>query len=272
MGRKAVDPAALERLRVLDRLGEEISRAVEALYSQVAGSPDDGFHFPTGRRAAELAGYARDDLDALPPEVVARFAGVGCPLPRARLAPGERVLDLGCGAGTDVLLAARRVGPTGSVVGLDLTDGMVRAARAAVDAQRLPNVRIVQARAPDLSPAGGPFDVVVSNGALNLVPDKRTTLRRVHQLLRPGGRLAFADIALERPPSAACLSSASLWAECLVGAFTEEDYLAALAEAGFVDVEASDQRDYFATSSSEETRETARDLGGFAWVVTARRP
>lgn len=266
-----MDAAALERLRILDRLGAVIGEAVQELYSAVAAHPDSGFHFPTGREAALQVGYSVEDLEAVPEEVLARFAGVGCPLAVAALVPGDHVLDLGCGAGTDLFVAARRVGPDGRVVGLDMTTGMVEWARAAVERHRIGNVTVVPARMPKFPPDLGPFDIVVSNGALNLVPEKEMALKRVHALLRPGGRLALADIALQRPPSAACLADANLWAECLVGAFTEEAYLDTLETVGFSDVRVHARHDYFASSPSVATRETARDLGGFAWVVSARR-
>lgn len=265
------DPAMLERLRILDRLGEEISLAVRELYASLARAPATEFHFPTGAAAARAAGYAEEDLRHVPPSALERFAGVACPWKHERARPGERVLDLGCGAGTDLVIAARSVGDAGAVTGLDLTDAMVAAARATLAEAEIRNGAVVQARAPQLPPAPAPFDRVISNGVLNLVPDKDGTLRRLHQLLRPGGRLILADIALERPPAAACLARADLWAECLVGAFTEEDYLAALERTGFGEVKVHERRDYFATSPSEETRETARDLGGFAWVVSATR-
>lgn len=267
-----VDAAALQRMRILDRLGEAIGEAVQALYAQVADAPETGFHFPTGHAAAAQAGYRDEDLAAVPDEVLARFAGVGCPWRAARPQPGARILDLGCGSGTDLFVAADAVGDAGEAVGLDMTPAMVARTRAALERHAVTNARVMQGRMPKFpAELDGPFDLVTSNGALNLVPEKEATLKRIHGLLAPEGRLVLADIALARPPSAACLANAELWAECLVGAFTEDAYLRALEGAGFSDVEVHARRDYFADSPSEATRETARDLGGFAWVVTARR-
>lgn len=270
-GADTPDPTTLARLRVLEILGDEIGRAVTSLYRDVARDPGQGYHFPTGRRAAELAGYADEDLDKVPDGTLARFAGVACPFEHARPGPGDAVLDLGCGAGTDLFIAAHDVGEEGRVVGVDLTDRMVEEASSALKEAGIGHAEVVQARAPKLDVAG-PFDLVTSNGALNLVPDKEGTLARLRDLVRPGGRVVLADIALTHAPSMACLADAELWAECLVGAYTEERYLDAVQEAGFEEVTVHDRRDYFQHSPSKKTRETAEDLGAFAWVIGARRP
>lgn len=265
------DPTTLARMRVLEVLGDEIGRAVTNLYRDVADDPSEGYHFPTGRRALELAGYDEEDLATVPDATLARYAGVGCTFRYARPEPGDAVLDLGCGAGTDMFIAAHAVGEEGRVVGVDLTDQMVEAASSALEAAGIDHTEVVQARAPKLDVSGS-FDMVTSNGALNLIPDKERTLSRLHDLLRPGGRLVVADIALTHPPSMACLADAELWAECLVGAYTEERYLEALEEAGFEEVTVHERRDYFQHSPSEKTRETAKDLGAFAWVIETERP
>lgn len=255
----------------MELLGQEIGEVVEELYTAVASEPSQGFHFPTGPGAARLAGYPQEMLEPVPDEVVERFAGVGCPLAYAELDEGDAVLDLGSGAGLDVFVAAEQVGPTGRVVGVDLTERMVEIAGSALKQAGIENARVVQRRAPPLD-VEGPFDVGTSNGVLNLIPDKEAVLDRLHELLAPGGRLVLSDIALSQPPSIACLSDAELWAECLVGAFTEEEYLEALEDAGFEDVTVQTRYDYFQHSDSAKTRETAEDLGAFAWVVTADRP
>ncbi len=265
------DSTSLDRMRVLDRLGAEIGRAVSELYTQVASDPHEPFHFPTGREAALLAGYAPVDLDEAPLPMVERFAGVGCPLPNAGLRAGDNVLDIGCGAGLDLWLSARQVGPQGNAVGIELTAAMAKTARDAMHESGVRNARVVEARAPKFQ-VDGPFDLITSNGVLNLIPEKERTLERLHALLRPGGTLTVADIVLARPPAVACLADAKLWAECLVGAYTEEAYVKALKDAGFTDLKIHSRRDYFSHSSSKKTRETAQDLGASAWELSARRP
>lgn len=264
------DTTRLERMRVMDVLGGEIGRVVEALYTSVAQEPGKGFHFPTGASAARLVGYPEAWLENIPGVVLERFAGVGCPLKFAMPREGEAVLDLGSGSGTDVFVAADHVGSEGRVVGVDLTESMVELARGSLDEAGVDQGTIIQTRAPKLT-VEGPFDVVTSNGVLNLIPDKEAVLSRLHGLLAPGGRLVLSDIALTHAPSIACLSDAELWAECLVGAFTREEYLEAVEGAGFADVTVEERRDYFQHSSSKKTRETAEDLGAFAWVLTATR-
>lgn len=265
------DTKDLARLRIMNQLGEEIGRAVSELYTQVADDPGQGFHFPTGAQAALAVGYDKADLAHVPDEVLARFAGVGTPLDRVALQDDDAVLDVGCGAGTDLFIAAARLGEAGRVVGLELTGPMAQQAHRALDQAGIDNGTVHQTRAPRF-PVEGPFDVVTSNGVLNLIPEKERTLSRIHEILAPGGSLTLADIALTHPPSTACLMDTELWAECLVGAYTEEAYLEAVEDAGFVDIEVHERRDYFRDSPSEKTRETAEDLGAFAWELTARRP
>lgn len=266
----APDTTALDRMRVLDRLGSEIGRAVSELYTEVASEPSQGFHFPTGREAARLAGYDAGDLDDAPAEMVDRFAGVGCPLRNVTINAGDHVLDLGSGAGVDLYLAATRAGTKGRVLGVELTEAMAHTARKCLEKNGIRNTTVVQARAPKFQ-VDGPFDVITTNGVLNLIPEKERTLERLYDLLAPGGTLTIADIVLARPPAVACLADAKLWAECLVGAYTEENYVNALKEAGFTQLKIHNQRDYFSHSSSQKTRETAADLGASAWELTAKR-
>lgn len=268
---EGADPTRLSRMRVMDLLGGEIGRVVSELYTDVAEAPQREFHFPTGPRAVRLAGYPEEALERVPEHVLARFAGVGCPLEHVALEPGDAVLDIGSGSGTDLFLASHRVGPSGRVVGVDLTEQMVEVSQAALEEEGLHQAEVARSRAPEID-VDGRFDVVTSNGVVNLIPDKHGVLERLHELLEPGGRLVLADIALGEPPSRACLRDVELWAECLVGSFTEEEYLDALETTGFEEVTVEQRRDYFQHSSSEKTRRTAEDLDAFAWVLTARRP
>ncbi len=266
----APDSTSLDRIRVLDRLGSEIGRAVSELYTQVASDPLAEFHFPTGREAALLAGYDAADLGEAPKDMVDRFAGVGCPLQNAAIEEGDRVLDVGSGAGLDLYLCAKRTGAQGEAVGIELTKAMVETAQETLGRHGVKNATVVQARAPKFQ-VDGPFDVITTNGVLNLIPEKERTLERLHELLAPGGTITIADIVLARPPAVACLADAKLWAECLVGAYTEETYVKAMKDAGFTDLKIHTRRDYFSNSSSKKTRETAADLGASAWELTAKR-
>jgi arsenite methyltransferase len=246
--------------------------AVRDMYTAVATRPEETYHFPTGRRACEYVGYPASDLDPLPPTAVESFAGVGYPFAADGIREGDTVLDIGSGSGTDVLIAARLVGSTGRVIGLDMTEAMRR--KCLENARRigLDNVEVLDGNAESIPLPDASVDVVTSNGVINLVPDKKAAVREMHRVLRPGGRVQIADIVVRDLPSADCRSKPQLWAECIVGATTEADYLEAFQEAGFTSVERIDQLDYFAASSSESTRKTAAGFGAHTIVMRAVRP
>jgi arsenite methyltransferase len=199
------------------------------MYRDVANELNGDLHFPTGRPLAEALGYSRQLLDRLPAEAVRSFAGVGNPLGLARLLPGELVLDLGSGSGMDVFAAAAHVGPQGGVTGVDITpEQLAKAARLVRDEP----VSFHRARIEELPFGDGWFDVVISNGVVNLSPDKRRVFAEVARVLRPGGRLALADIVTERQIAARTAAQAELWAACIAGAGQHEQYLAGVAAAG----------------------------------------
>src|SRR6266511_2745220 len=165
----------------------ELVRQVKALYRQVAQQPTADFHFPLGGSLAERLGYPAPLLDAVPAEALASFAGVGYALDLAGLTPGARVLDLGSGSGTDSFAAAHLVGPTGQVTGIDMTDEQrAKADRLRGDAT---HIRFVDGRLEDLPFDDGAFDVVISNGVVNLCPDKARVFAEAARVLAPGGRL-----------------------------------------------------------------------------------
>jgi arsenite methyltransferase len=205
---------------------------VREMYRDVAQQPDGDFHFETGRPLAERLGYPADWLDAVPPDALASFAGVGHMLDLARIAVGETVLDLGSGAGTDAFIAAHLAGPTGRVTGVDMTDAQLAKARRLRDARGLRNVVFVDGLIEDPPAEPGSVDVVISNGVVNLAPDKGIVFRAVARALRPGGRLAIADIVSERELSERTRRNVALWAACIAGAVPEEEYLGAIEDAG----------------------------------------
>jgi arsenite methyltransferase len=208
----------------------ELVRQVKALYRQVAQQPSAEFHFPLGRPLAERLGYPAVLLDAVPAEALASFAGVGYALDLAGLAPGARVLDLGSGSGTDSFAAAHLVGPTGQVTGIDMTDEQ----RAKADRLRAgaTHIRFVPGRLEDLPFDDASFDVIISNGVVNLCPDKARVFAEAARVLAPGGRLAVADIVATRPLPETVTRNADLWSACIGGAAPETDYRAAIDAAG----------------------------------------
>lgn len=208
---------------------EELDRHITRMYRDVANEVAKELHFPTGRPVAEAVGYPAELLDRLPTAAVRSFAGVGYHFGLAHLLPGQLVLDLGSGSGMDVFAAAAQVGPTGGVIGVDITtEQLAKAARLVRDEP----VTFRRARIEELPFDDGWFDVVISNGVVNLAPDKGRVFAEAARVLRPGGRLALADIVTERQIAARTTCQAELWAACIAGASQRERYLEDIAAAG----------------------------------------
>lgn len=251
---------------------EHILGAVTQMYTQVANAPQTNFHFPTGRRACEFVRYPADSLDGLPAEALESFAGVGNPFAAGAVRPGDTVLDIGSGSGTDVLIAQRRVGARGKVYALDMTAAMRVKLKGILDRHGIRNVEILEGNAESIPLPDASVDVVTSNGVLNLVPDKARAIAEIFRVLRPGGRLQLADIALRQPIAPRFKNDPNLWAECVVGAVSEENYLQMFRAAGFQDVGIVGQLDYFAGSNSDKTREVAGLFGAHSVVLRAAKP
>jgi len=183
---------------------------IRRTYASVSREPEKDFVFPTGRAWAEDLGYP-DELERVPDRVVDSFAGVANPFSLGRLRPGERVLDVGSGAGTDSLVAALQVGPEGTVTGIDMTPEMLEKARAGAAELGLENVTFVDGEAERLPFGDASFDVVISNGVIDLIPDKDAVLSELHRILVPGGRLQIADVTIQQPVSDEGRRNIDLW-------------------------------------------------------------
>ncbi len=190
---------------------EELRCQVEEKYVEVALNPDKGFHFHTGRPLARMLGYDQRHIDWLPRSTVESFAGTGNPFSMGLLRQGETVLDIGCGAGFDTLLAARQVGPSGHVIAIDMTEAMLEKTRSGARALGLPNVDVRKGFAEKLPAESACLDVVISNGVINLCPDKTAVMEEVYRVLRPGGRLQIADIVVEREVPQDAKDDIDLW-------------------------------------------------------------
>lgn len=250
---------------------EFIFKAVDEMYTEVASHPDTVFHFPTGRSACVFVGYPASQLDGLPPEATESFAGVGYPFAADVIRLGDAVLDIGSGSGTDALIASRLTGESGVVYGLDMTRAMREKLQRIVTAKQIGHVRVLEGNAEQIPLHDASIDVVTSNGVLNLVPDKPAAFREIARVLKPGGRLQISDIALRVPVSDQARADPRLWAECVVGAITEEDYISLLRAAG-LSVEVFGEMDYFAGSVNASTRRAAHGLGAHAIVMRGRKP
>lgn len=188
-----------------------LRQAIREEYALVATEPDRGFHFHTGRRLAAILAYDEEWLDGVPEATIASFAGTGNPFSLGRLIPGEHVVDVGCGAGIDSVIAARMVGPTGSVVGVDMTPAMLEKARAGAKEAELHNLEFRQGLAESLPVADSWADVVISNGVLNLFPDKLAGLQQMARVLKPEGRLQIGDIIVQKAVPEKGKKDINLW-------------------------------------------------------------
>jgi SAM-dependent methyltransferase len=189
-----------------------LTAEVARMYEEVAAHPEAEYHFFTGRRAAEMYGYEAADLDAMPAGAVAAFAGVGCPVERAHFQPGERVVDLGSGAGLDSLIAARAVGPSGHVVGIELNPRMIETAETNRQETGYSHVEFRQGRIEDPPVEDGWADVVISNGVINLSFRKGKVIREAFRMLKPGGRVSLVDVVSARPLAPSIVNDPKLWA------------------------------------------------------------
>jgi arsenite methyltransferase len=247
----------------------ELRDRVREMYREVAEQPDGEFHFELGRALAERLGYPAEWLDAIPADAIASYAGVGHMLDLAAIEPGETILDLGSGSGTDSFIAAHLAGPTGRVIGVDMTDAQLAKARRLRDARGLRNLVFVDGLIEDPPAEPGSVDVVISNGVINLAPDKAAVFRAIARSLRPGGRLAVADIVAERELIERTRRNVALWAACIAGAVPREDYLGGIETAG-LRIETVRQNDY--RFISPRAQEAANKYGVTSVSLLAVKP
>ncbi|MBI2313251.1 MAG: methyltransferase domain-containing protein [Betaproteobacteria bacterium] len=251
---------------------EFIFQAVQEMYTDVAKCPGKGFHFPTGRLACLFVGYPAAQLDEIPDSAVESFAGVGYPFAANVIREGAAVLDIGSGSGTDALIACNLVAARGRVYGLDMTEAMQEKLRANAAKIGAAQLKPVLGNAEEIPLPDEAADVATSNGVINLVPDKPRAFREIFRVLRRGGSLQLADIVLAKPISEKSRENPRLWAECIVGAVKEDEYLDMIRSAGFSDVQAISHLDYFSGSSNADTRKVARSFGTQTVVLRARKP
>ena len=249
---------------------QELEQRVKGMYDEVARDPGGDFHFETGRGLAERLGYPAADLDRIPAAAIDSFAGVGHFLDLAAIGPGDAVLDLGSGSGMDSFLAALAVGPDGRVVGVDMTDGQLANARRLAAESRLDIVEFRQGYIEHPPVNEEAFDCAISNGVINLSPDKPAVFAAVAQALRPAGRLALADIVTTEQLPQGVTCDASLWAACIGGAMQRDGYREAIEGAGLEIVEWRENEEY--RFVSERADNAVRKYGVTSISLLARRP
>ncbi len=212
---------------------EELEVKVKDMYRHVATEPQGDYHFELGRSLAQRLGYPADVLDRIPAGAVESFAGVGFFFDLASLQPGESVIDLGSGSGMDVFFAATEVGTPGTVVGVDFTLEQLDKARRLAEKAGFDQVELREGRIEDLPAEDATCDCVISNGVINLAPDKGRVFGEAARVLKPGGRLAIADIVSEQQLRESIVCDADLWASCIGGAAQQDAYQEAIGAAGF---------------------------------------
>jgi arsenite methyltransferase len=210
----------------------ELETKVKHMYRDVAEEPHGRYHFELGRRLAERLGYPSDVLDRIPDAASESFAGVGYFFDLAALKEGESVIDLGSGSGMDAFFSAEHVGPLGKVVGIDFTPEQLEKASRIARSAGYANVQFREGRIEQLPAEAGSFDCVISNGVINLAPDKGAVFAEASRVLKPGGRLAIADIVSEQQLKESIVCDADLWASCIGGAAQQDAYREAIETAG----------------------------------------
>jgi arsenite methyltransferase len=211
---------------------EELTAKVKDMYQHVATEPHAGYHFELGRPLAVRLGYAADVLDRIPAAAIESFAGVGHFFDLAGISSGETIVDLGSGSGMDAFYAAHLTAPAGRVIGVDFTAEQLTKARRLAAEVGLTGVEFREGRIENLPVPDRTVDCVISNGVINLSPDKERVFTEAARVLRPGGRLAIADIVTEQTLTEAIVSNADLWAACIGGAAQEDEYRRAIEATG----------------------------------------
>ena len=231
---------------------EDLRSQVKEMYTKVAEEPQGPFHFEMGRALAERLGYAPADLDRIPPEAIESFAGVGFHFGLAGIREGEAVLDLGSGSGMDAFLAALQAGPQGRVIGLDMTDSQLEKAESLRRRQEVGQLSFRKGYLEEIPLESASVDAVISNGVINLCPDKPKVFGEAARVLKPGGRLAISDIVTDIQLTRDIVCDASLWAACIGGAAQKEAYRSAIEAAGFKVVEVKENPEYRFLSKSAQ--------------------
>jgi SAM-dependent methyltransferase len=248
---------------------QELEAKVKDMYRHVATEPRGAYHFEMGRPLAERLGYPVEVLDGIPADAIESFAGVGYFFDLAELREGENVIDLGSGSGMDVFFAAAQVGEDGGVVGVDFTVEQLDKARLLAEQAGFGQVELREGRIEALPAEDASFDCVISNGVINLAPEKERVFAEAARVLKPGGRLAIADIVSEQELKQSIVCDADLWASCIGGAAQQDAYRATIEAAG---LRIDDIRDNPYRFISDQARDASTKYGVKSVSVLAVKP
>ncbi len=243
--------------------------AIQQEYHDVATNPDKGFHFIVGRSLAQRLSYSDEDLNGIPAGAVESFAGVGNPFMLGRIDAGSVVVDVGSGCGMDALIASRLVGTHGRVVGVEMTEGMRAKAIRNAGEMKAGNVEFLEGWAESLPLPDRSADVAISNGVINLCPDKEAVFKEIYRVLKPGGRMQIADILLEKPVPGSAKDLIHLWTQCVAGGLLEAEYVEIILGAGFREVEVVSSFEVFKGAPGEAA---AARYGARGFNLRAIRP
>jgi ubiquinone/menaquinone biosynthesis C-methylase UbiE len=249
---------------------KELESKVKAMYRDVAQNPHGEFHFEMGRALAERLGYPPADLDRIPAEAIESFAGVGYYFHLANLKAGEVVLDLGSGSGMDSFYAARKVGRGGKVIGVDMTDEQLAKATRLRDRDGFTNVSYLKGYIEKVPVPAASVDAVISNGVINLAPDKTKVFQEAARLLKPGGRLAISDIVTEVQLPEGITCNTTLWAACIGGAAQQNSYRSMIEAAGLRVIKVEDNPAY--QFISDNARGASKKFGVKSVSLLAVKP
>ena len=249
---------------------KDLEAKVKDMYRAVAENPHGEFHFEMGRVLAERLGYPTADLDRIPAEAIASFAGVGHYFHLADLKPGETVIDLGSGSGMDTFIAALHVGARGEVIGVDMTDEQRAKAERLRDAHGVPNINYLKGYIEEVPLRDECADAVISNGVINLATDKAKVFREAARLLKSGGRLAISDIVTEVPLPESIVCNSTLWAACIGGAAQQDNYRGLIEAAGLRVATVEDNRAY--AFISDNARGASKKYGVKSVSILATKP
>jgi SAM-dependent methyltransferase len=249
---------------------KELESKVKAMYRSVAENPHGEFHFEMGRAMAERLGYAPADLDRIPQEAIESFAGVGYYFHLADLEPGETVLDLGSGSGMDTFIAALKVGPSGKVIGVDMTDEQRAKAERLRDRDGFKNVSYLKGYIENVPLPAASVDAIISNGVINLATDKSAVFSEAARLLKSGGRLAISDIVTEAQLPETIVCNSTLWAACIGGAAQQDNYRRLIEAAGLKVVKVEENPSY--QFISDNARGASKKFGVKSVSLLATKP